>query len=373
MKVDFYKHNLGKEEKDSIDKVIDSTFISTGPVTKCFEESFAKYLNAKYCVAVSNWTLGSFLVLKALGIGSGDEVITTPMSFIATSNSIIHAGAKPIFVDVEENTGNLDVSNIENSITEKTKAIMPVHLYGQMCDMIAINEIAKKHELYVIEDCAHCIEGQREMIRPGQLSTAAVFSFYATKNITSGEGGAIVTNNYELYEKLLKYRSHGMSKGAAERHTSKYQHWDMELLGYNCKISDIQSSLLLPQLKSIDNNLKIREKICTKYEHELNNIKGVEFPNILKSTKHARHLFSIWVAPRKRDKIIHHLQSSNVGVTVNYRSIHLLSYYRTMPDIKKYRLPNSEKIGNSTITLPMYPKITTEEIKYVSSVLKKIV
>ena len=242
-----------------------------------------------------------------------------------------------------------------------------------MCDMIAINEIAKKHKLYVIEDCAHCIEGQREMIRPGQLSTAAVFSFYATKNITAGEGGAIVTNNYDLYNKLLKYRTHGMSKGAAERHTSKYQHWDMELLGYNCKISDIQASLLLPQLKNIENNLKIREKICTKYKKELSNLNGVIFPNVLKNTKHARHLFSIWVSPKKRDKIIYNLQSSNIGITVNYRSIHLLSYYRKISGINKCRLPNAERIGESTITLPMYPKMADEEIKYVTSVLKNAV
>ena len=217
------------------------------------EEKFAEYLSTNFCVGVSSWTSGNFITLKALGIGFGDEIITTPMSFIATSNTIIQSGAIPVFVDVEEETGNINVEKIESAITEKTKAIIPVHLYGQMCDMKAINEIARKYNLFVIEDAAHCIEGQRDGIGPGQLSDAAVFSFYATKNITSGEGGAIVTNNRDLYEKLIKYRLHGMSKSASERHTAaNYQHWDMELLGYKCNMYDLQASLLEPQLKNIE-------------------------------------------------------------------------------------------------------------------------
>ena len=373
MKVEFFKHNLGKDEKEGISQVLDSTFITTGPVTRSFEEKFAKYLGTKYCVAVSSWTSGNFIVLKALGIGPGDEVITTPMSFMATSNTILHAGANPVFVDVEEKTGNIDVEKIEKAITSKTKAIMPVHLYGQMCDMISINEIAEKYKLHVIEDCAHCIEGQRDDIRPGQLSIAAVFSFYATKNITSGEGGSIVTNNNELYEKLVKYRLHGMNKGAAERHTSSYQHWDMELLGYKCNMSDIQASLLLPQLKNIEKFLRAREKICMKYESAFVNFNGLIFPKVLKNTKHARHLFTVWVNPLKRDKIIYKLQRANIGITVNYRPIHLLSYYKNKFRISRGSLPNAERIGDSTITLPMYLKMTEDEINYVISVLKKVI
>ena len=371
MKVDFYKHNLGKEEKEALNKVVDSTFITTGPVTKTFEENFAEYLGAKYCIGVSSWTSGNLITLKALGVGLGDEVITTPMSFIATSNTIIHAGAKPVFVDVEPETGNIDAKKIESAITEKTKAIIPVHLYGQMCDMNTIKEIAKKHNLFIIEDAAHCVEGERDGIKPGQLSDAAVFSFYATKNITSGEGGAIITNNSELFEILKKYRLHGMSKGAAERHTAIHQHWDMELLGYKCNMSDLQASLLEPQLKKIEDYLQARANICKQYENAFLNLKNVNMPTVLGDTKHARHLFTVWVDSSKRDKIIYKLQKNNLGVTVNYRAIHLLSYYIKTFGFNENSFPIAENIGDSTITLPMYPKMKDLEVKYVIDVLKK--
>jgi len=160
MEVEFYKHNIGDDEQDSISKVLKSRFITTGPVTSEFENKFAKYLNKKYCVGVSSWTAGNLITLKALDIGAGDEVITTPMSFIATSNTILHVGAKPVFVDVDYQTGNINLDLIEKAITKKTKAIIPIHLYGQMCDMKKLNNIAKKYNLIIIEDCAHCIEGE---------------------------------------------------------------------------------------------------------------------------------------------------------------------------------------------------------------------
>jgi UDP-4-amino-4-deoxy-L-arabinose-oxoglutarate aminotransferase len=371
MKVEFFKHNLGKEEKESLNKVLNSRFITTGPTTKNFEEVFAKYLRMKYCVGVSSWTSGNLITLKALGIGQGDEVITTPMSFIATSNTIIHAGATPVFVDVEAITGNIDVKLIERAITPKTKAIIPVHLYGQMCDMISISVIAKKHNLIIIEDCAHCIEGMRDGIRPGQLSSAALFSFYATKNITSGEGGAIVTNNSDLYENLIKYRLHGMSAGAADRYSSRYQHWDMEILGYKCNMSDIQAALLIPQLRRIGDLQKKRQEIYEKYETEIASLENVAYPRILPDTKHAYHLFTIWVEPSKRDDIIFHLQKSNIGVTVNYKAIHLLSYYKNTFGLKRGMLPNAEKIGDSTITLPLYPGLFYSELDYVIDQLSR--
>jgi UDP-4-amino-4-deoxy-L-arabinose-oxoglutarate aminotransferase len=373
MKVEFFKHNLGNEEKKRLSQVLDSNFLTTGPVTNEFEKKFAGYLGVKHCVGVSSCTTGNFITLKALGIGSGDEVITTPMSFIATSNTILHAGATPVFVDVEPATGNMDTANIEKAITARTRAILPVHLYGQMCDMKAIHSIAEKYNLYLIEDSAHCIEGLRDGIRPGQLGNAAVFSFYATKNVTSGEGGMIVTNDDELYEKLLKYRMHGMSKGAAERHTSTYQHWDMDLLGYKCNMSDIQASLLLPQLERIENYLQIREKICMQYEEAFDAHNGLDFPKTLKNSKHARHLFTVWVDPLKRDKIIDKMQYANIGITVNYRSIHLLSYYQKKLNLPRSSFPNAERIGDSTITLPLYPKMADSEVKYVIDTVKCVI
>jgi len=365
MKVEFYKHNIDIEEKELVNDTLESVFLTTGPKTREFEESFSNYFDVKHGVGVSSWTMGNLITLKALDIGKGDEVITSPMTFIATANTIIQAGATPVFVDVEENTGNIDASKIESAITERTKAIIPVHLYGQMCDMKMIKSIADKHNLFIIEDAAHCIEGERDGIKPGQLSTAAIFSFYATKNITCGEGGAIITNNTELYENLLKYRIHGMSKSAADRYTNTYQHWDMELLGYKCNMNDIQASMLLPQLKKMDSFRDKRESICNIYEEEFNRINDVKFPIKLKDSIHARHLFTIWVDPKSRDDCMHKLQKSNIGVAVNFRAIHLLDYFNKTFNFKPGMFPNAELIGNSTVTLPLYCKLKDSEISYI--------
>ena len=373
MKVEFYKHNIDEKEKKSVLETLDSIFLTTGPRTGEFEEKFSKYLSINHCVGVSSWTMGNLITLKALGIGSGDEVITTPLTFIATANTILQVGAKPVFIDVEQETGNIDASKIEAVITKNTKAILPVHLYGQMCDMVSIHDIAEKHNLFVIEDCAHCIEGERDGIKPGELSTAAIFSFYATKNITCGEGGAIVTNNKKLFEDLLLYRLHGMSKGAADRYTETYQHWDMKQLGYKCNMNDIQAAMLIPQLEKIENILEIKEQICQRYEKAFSNLDGVDFPKVLPGTKHARHIFTIWVDPLKRDATIKKLQERNIGVAVNFRAIHLLSYYMKSMGFKKGSYPNAEKIGNSTITIPLYSKLTNNGIKYIIASISDII
>jgi UDP-4-amino-4-deoxy-L-arabinose-oxoglutarate aminotransferase len=252
MKVPFYQHSLGTKEIQSVTQVLHSLFLTTGPKTAAFEKAFAQYLGAKHAIGVSSWTMGGLITLLALDIGPGDEVITTPLTFIATANVIVNAGAKPVFVDVEPETGNINVRLIQKAITKKTKAILPVHLYGQMCDMRAIRKIADEHGLVVIEDAAHCVEGMRDGIKPGTLSDAAIFSFYATKNLACGEGGAVVTNHTPLAEKLRLLRLHGMSQSALDRYHSHYQHWDMKILGHKCNMSDLQAALLLPQLERLE-------------------------------------------------------------------------------------------------------------------------
>jgi len=372
MKVEFYKHNIDLEEIDLVRKVLDSIFLTTGPKTKEFEERFCSYFDVKYGVGVSSWTMGNLITLKALGIGPGDEVITTPMTFIATANTIIQTGATPVFVDVEKETGNIDATKIESAITGKTKAIIPVHLYGQMCDMIEIKRIADKHNLFVIEDAAHCIEGSRDGIKPGQFSTAAIFSFYATKNITCGEGGAIITNNEELFNSLVKFRNHGMSKSAADRYTNVYQHWDMELLGYKCNMNDIQAAMLIPQLDKMDSFRDRKEEICNIYEKAFIDNENISFPIKLDKTVHARHLFTIWVAPGKRDQFINEMQKAEIGVGVNFRAIHLLSYYKNTFGYKPGLFPNAESIGDSTITIPMYVKLIEKEQLYIIDCLNQL-
>lgn len=368
-KIEFFKHNISSKDIDRVSEVLKSIFLTNANVTKEFEEKFATYLNSKHCVAVSSCTAALHLSLLALGIGEEDEVITTPMSFVATSNAILHAGATPVFVDIEEDTGNIDANLIEAAITSKTKAIMPVHLYGNMCDMRKIKQIADKYNLKIIEDAAHCIEGERDGIRAGEVADTACFSFYATKNITSGEGGAITTNNQEVADLLYQLRLHGINKDASSRYTDKFQHWDMKELGWKYNISDIQSALLIGQLELIEQRLEERELISKYYENELDklNIKYVKVPS---TTKSARHLFVIKV--QNRDKLISKLQNENIGVAVNYRSIHILDYYKKTYGYKDEDFSKSKKFGDQCISLPLYSKLEKEEIEKIIDTLNVI-
>ena len=370
MRVDFYRHNIGEDEKHKILECLDGIFLTTGSYVKEFEEKFAHYLNLKYAVGLTSCTAALHLSLLALGIGPGDEVITTPMTFIATATSIIHTGATPIFVDVDPDTALIDPRKIERAITGKTKAIIPVHLYGQMCDMHQIKAIADKYNLKIIEDAAHCIEGERDGIRPGQLGDVACFSFYATKNITSGEGGAIATNNKDLAEKVLLLRQHGMSKEAADRYSGNYQHWDMLECGWKYNMDNIQASLLIPQLKSIDSNWAVRKYLSNEYRKGLKEIPGIDLPKIENNSKSAFHLFTIRVDKDKRDYVLHELGKRGIGVAVNYRAIHLLKFFRERFNYKRGMYPIAEMIGDSTITLPMYPKLRDKEIDYVVDIIK---
>lgn len=372
MKVPFFIHNIGPEEIERVRAVLETPFLTTGPIAAEFERDFGRYLNLPHVILLSSCTAAIFLALRALGIGDGDEVITTPMSFVATANAILHTGARPVFVDVEPDTGNLDLSLVLPAITAKTKAIVPVHLYGQMVDMLGLSAIAKAHGLGTIEDSAHSIESARDGIRPGQLANAACFSFYATKNITCGEGGAIATSDAELSKNLHMMRLHGVSQGASERYTAaRYQHYDMELMGYKFNLTDISAALLGTQLSRIEERLKRREEICRRYEASFTGEHELKFPKVLEGVKSARQLFTIWVKPERRDEIMWRLQQDGIGVAVNFRAIHLMDYYRKKLGYQRGNFPNAEAIGDSTISLPLYPKLTDDQVDYVIDRVRK--
>ena len=373
MKVEFYRHSLGPAEIRSVARALQGVFLTAGPLTTAFEKDFARYLDCRRVIGVYSCTTALFLCLKALDIGRGDEVITTPMTFVATANAILEAGATPVFVDVEESTGNMDANLIEKAIGPKTKAVIPVHLYGQMCDMKKIRAIADRHGLSLVEDAAHCIEGERDEIRPGQLSDAACFSFYATKNMTSGEGGAIATNHEDLAAKLLLLRSHGINKEAAGRYGNRYEHWDMVCMGYKGNMFDVQAALLLPQIPELAENLKRRQQISKRYIAGFGSLAGIHFPAVLPETSHAHHLFTIWVNPHGRDLFMQRLQEHGIGVAVNYRPVHLMTYYRQRYRFGEGMFPKAEMIGKRTISLPFYPTMRKDEVKEVIEAVKKTV
>lgn len=357
MNIPFFKHDLGKAELDAIAEVLAGPILTTGDTVSRFERRFADYLRCRHVLGVTSCTGALHMSLLALGIGPGDEVITTPLTFIATSTAILEAGAKPVFVDVEADTGNLDAAGIEAAVTPRTKAILPVHLYGLMCDMRAIRRIADRHRLHVIEDCAHCVEGERDGVRPGMLADAACFSFYATKNLTCGEGGALATNRDDLLEPLRLLRLHGMTKTAADRLREGYKHWDMVALGWKYNMDNIQAAMLLPQMERIEAKLARRHALAGRYMERLAAVPGVRPIASRESAVHARHLFPVRVDGGLRDDVVAELVRRNVGVVVNYRPIHLLSYFRDSLGHAPGDFPVAERIGGEVLSLPFYPSM----------------
>lgn len=368
-KVPFFMHDLGQPELDAVAEVLAGPILTTGDWVARFERRFADYLGVRHAVAVTSCTGALHISLLALGIGAGDEVITTPMTFIATANSIIEAGAKPVFVDVEPETGNLDAEKVETAITERTRAIMPVHLYGQMCDMRRLREIADRHGLFIIEDAAHCVEGMRDSIKTGALGDTSCYSFYATKNLTCGEGGAVVTNDDALAEKLRLLRLHGMNKNANDRHKEGYKHWDMTMLGWKYNMDNIQAAILLPQMDRLEENWRKRRELAAYYEERLWDIPDLTRPRTLAGVEHSRHLFPVWIGAGRRDEVIQKLQDAGVSVMVNYRAIHLLTYFRESFGFQPGAFPIAEQLGDASLSLPLYPNMPVEHVETVVEAL----
>jgi dTDP-4-amino-4,6-dideoxygalactose transaminase len=371
-RVAFYRHDLGKPELDLIAEVLSGEILTTGEYVDRFEQKFAECLEAPHALAVSSCTGGLHVSLLALGIGEGDEVITTPMTFIATATAILEAGAKPVFVDVEPDTGNMDVSLVEAAITPRTKAILPVHLYGLMCDMRALRVIADRHKLKIVEDAAHCVEGVRDGARPGELGDTACFSFYATKNLTCGEGGAIVAGDKDLYERMRLLHLHGMTKTAYDRSREGYTHWDMVDLGWKYNMSNIEAAILLPQFSRMAAKLQQRVQLARHYDELLAGVPEVVRPGNRESALHARHLYAIRVAPDERDGTIEALKAAGIGCVVNYRAIHLLKYFRERYGYQPGDFPAAEQIGDETISLPFYPGMPHSDADYVVDSLKRV-
>jgi len=370
MAVDFYRHSLGEDEKAAVRDVLDSLFLTTGQKVYAFENAFEDYLGVAAVVCTAHATASLHLAMLAAGIGPGDEVVTTPMTFLSSSNAVVYAGGTPVFVDVDPATANIDPVAVEAAITPRTRAIVAVDLYGLMADMVALRAIANRHGLSLVEDAAHCVEGRRDGFGPGQLADYGCFSFYATKNLTCGEGGAITARDATKKNLLRQLGSHGMSKNAAERHAGKYQHWDMERLGYKYNLSDVNAALLLPQLPKLADRLRRREEISRMYEAAFRATPGVSFPVVPEGMTSGRHLFTIWVDPARRDAVLAGIQSRGIGVAVNYRAVHLTKFYRERFGFRRGMFPEAERIGDSTITIPLWPAMTDTQVDEVIAAVR---
>lgn len=371
IRIPFYQHDLGEAELAALRDVFAGPILTTGNAVHAFEGELANYLGRGHVVGLSSCTGALHLALAALGIGAGDEVITTPLSYVASATAILQAGATPVFVDVERATGNLSASAIEAAITERTRAVLPVHLYGQMCDMKAIREVADKHGLFVVEDCAHALEGRREGVGPGKLSDAACFSFYATKNITCGEGGALAADDPELARRVRLLSHHGVAAMAAERQRDGYKPWDMTDMGWKYNMSNIQAAILLPQMPLIAERLARRDVLWAEYDRALSGMRGLSRIAAVKNARHARHLYTVLSDdPARRDAIVAGLFQRGVMAMVNYSPIHLTSYFRNRHGYRNGDFPIAEDIGTRTISLPFYPSMPREHVAAVADALR---
>lgn len=351
----------------------------TGPKVLQFEENFKKYTQTKQAVAVNSATAAMHLGLNVLGIGKGDGVITTPLTFVSTANVIIHTGAKPVFADVNKDTGNIDPKEIEKKITKRTKAIIPVHLYGRPCRMDEITELAKKYHLYVLEDAAHATEAWFKGKKIGSISDMTAFSFYVTKNVATGEGGMLTTNKQKWADEARIRRLHGISADAWKRYSaSGFEPYEAVYPGYKYNMMDLQASLGIHQLKRAAANLKIRNKYWQIYTKAFSKIDGVIPPAPdEKDIIHARHLYTICLELEKlkinRNQFIDALKLENIGAGIHFTALHLHKYYRKTFGYKKGDFPNAEWIGDRTISLPFYPHMTEKDLQDVIEAVTRIV
>lgn len=364
--VPFYRHPLDGGHAAHIAKVLDSAILTSGNIGREVEAQICEFFETPHALLTNSWTNGCIATLLALEIGAGDEVIVPAMTFIASSNVVELVGAQPVFVDVDPGTLLMGPEAVRNALTSATRAVMPVHLYGQMVDMRALGDVlANRPDVAIIEDSAHCFEGSRSGVKPGTLSTAALFSFYATKNVTCGEGGAIIARDLKLREKLEQTRLHGMSAGAIDRYQKgSYQHWDMFRLGTKANLPDLLAALLAPQISTIRERLAERESQCQRYERAFESTPLRLVENVPEAVS-ARHLFPIHVSPKIRDEFIAGLNASGVGATVNFRSVPTLTYYKEKYGYGPDSFPESFEWGSGTISLPMFPGLTEIEQEYV--------
>ena len=376
---DFLVFGSPKIEQEEIDEVVEclkSGWIGTGPRVNEFENAFCDYIGSKYAIALNSCTAALHLSMLISDVSIGDEVITTPMTFAATANAILHAGAKPIFVDVEKDSMNIDPSLIEKAISPKTKAILQVHFAGRPCNMDHIMEIAQKNNLLVIEDAAHAVEAKYKGKKIGNIGDMTCFSFYVTKNLVTGEGGMITTNNEEWSKKIKIRALHGMTSDARMRYANEnYKHYQVIAPGFKYNMMDIQASLGIHQLKRLDKNFDRRKEIWNIYNKAFENL-PVTTPSEEKDTVHGRHLYTLLLdldnLKISRDEFLGEIVRENIGVGVHFISLHLQPYFKETFGLKKDDFPNSAFISERTVSIPFSAKLTEKDVQDVINAITKV-
>ena len=356
-------HWIDEEDINEVANVLRSNWITTGPKIKEFEDALCAYIGCRYCVAVNSGTSALDIAVQSLDLPIGSEIITTPFTFVATSNAIIYNSHKPIFADICSDTFNIDPDDIRRKITKNTKAIIYVDYAGQPCDIREIKEIADEFDLYLIEDACHAIGAEYEEKKVGNFADLTIFSFHPVKHITTGEGGAVITNKKELYEKLLLLRSHGIDKNAMDRYGPNASWaYDMKCLGRNYRITDFQAALGISQLKKLEKFIRRRQNIAKIYNEAFENHPEITTPGVKSNIRHVWHLYTILLDTNiNRNDFFSLMRKRNIGVNLHYIPIYKFTYYQKNLEIK-YEFPVSEEVFRRIITLPLYPMMTDEDV-----------
>ena len=370
--IPYGKQTIDQDDIQAVVDVLKSDFLTTGPKIAEFEQTVADYVGAKYAVAISNGTSALHAACFAAGIGPGDEVITTPLTFAASANCVLYCGGTPVFADVDPKTYNIDPEDIRRKITDRTKAIIAVHLAGQPCDMDAIHSIAHEYGLIVIEDGAHALGSVYKGKKVGSLSDMTTFSFHPVKPITTGEGGMIVTDNEEFYKKMALFRSHGITRDDSMMTRNDgpwfYQQFD---LGYNYRITDIQCALGCSQMKKLDRFLARRKEIVARYNEAFADCDNIITPYQLSDTESGWHLYIVQVKNCDRRQVFENMREKGIGVNVHYIPVYMHPYYQEH-GYENVHCANAEEIYSHIISLPLYPGLTSEQQDYVIDTLKSL-
>ena len=377
----FARPSVSEEAIADVADSIRSGWLAMGPKTILFEKNFAGYVGASYALAVNSATAGLHCALTALGIGAGDEVITTPMTFAATANAILFTGAKPVFADIDRDTLDIVPGNIERAVTKKTKAVVPVHFAGTPCDMDEIEAIADAHGLAVVEDAAHALGAEYKGRKVGADRGArrlSVFSFHPTKNITTGEGGMVCTQDEDLAEKIMMLRQNGMSRGAWNRYAAKGSaNYDIFFPGLKYTMTDIQAAIGNSQLPELENFNRRRARIVAFYMRELADVPGIILPKPAPwAHKHSWHIFTPFVdidfLGFSRDEFIARMKERNIGAALHYQALHLFSCYGGITGMGRGSLPEAEYVSDRIVSLPLFPAMTDEDAHDVVRAVKEV-
>lgn len=371
------KQWIDEDDIKAVTECLNGDYLTTGPYIQNFEKQFAEVVGAKYAVAVSNGTAALHIACLAAGIGAGDEVITSPITFAASANCALYCGAKPVFADIDAETYQISPESIEQNITSKTKAIIPVHFAGISCDMDKILAIAKQHNLIVIEDAAHALGTTYKEKPIGGISDMTEFSFHPVKTITTGEGGIVTTNNEALYKKLLLYRTHGITRDATQmKHTDQGNwYYEMLTLGYNYRITDLQCALGISQLKKLEMFKKRRKELVKKYDDVFKEWNLLSIPQNPGYSNTTRHLYPIFLELDRfsvgRKVIFDALKAEGIGVNVHYIPVYWMPYYQRI-GYQKGLCPNAERLYGGLITLPLFPRMKDRDQEDVITAVKKV-